>query len=121
MYELRIERRFFAWHALRLYDGSFEPVHSHDWHVEVCLQAATLDAIGLAMDFHELERMVAATLDPLRDTDLNTHPALAGANPSAEHIARHLCAVLAPRLPAGTSLSSVTITESPGCRATCRA
>ena len=46
MYELVIERNFFAWHGLRLYDGSFEPSHAHDWRVLVAVRADELDSIG---------------------------------------------------------------------------
>lgn len=117
MYELRIERRFFASHGLRLYDGAYEPQHAHDWVVEVEVAAAELDAIDLAMDFHELERIVAAAIDPLRESNLNDNPALSGVNPSAERIAEHIYKAVAPRLPARVRLTRVTVTEAPGCRA----
>ena len=120
MFELRIERRFFASHALRLYDGSFEPPHAHDWRVEVVVRAAKLDAIDVAIDFHELERIVAAALDPLRDTHLNDQPVFTGKNPSAERVAEHIHAAVASKLPEGVELVSATITEAPGCRATFR-
>ena len=117
MYELRIERRFFASHALRLHDGSVEPTHAHDWAVEVRVRAAELDPIGVVMDFHELERTVAAVLDDLREANLNEHPAFSRVNPTAERVAEHIHRKVASLLPTGVELSRVTVTEAPGCEA----
>lgn len=117
MYALKIERRFFASHALRLYDGSLEPLHAHDWVVEAAVRAGKLDAIGVVMDFHELERIVAAGLEPLRGVNLNECAAFAGVNPTAECVAEHIYGVVAAKLPVGVELVGVTVTESPGCEA----
>ena len=120
MYELRIERSFLASHGLRLYDGSREPLHAHDWRVEVEVQAQELDSIELAIDFHELERIVGAALDALRGANLNEHPAFLAVNPSAERVAQHIFEVVAERLPPRVTLSAVTVTEALGCRASYR-
>lgn len=117
MYELRIERVFTASHALRLYDGSMEESHTHDWRVFVHITAPKLDAIEVVMDFHELERIVGETLKPLDGTSLNDVPIFAGVNPSAERVVEHIYKAIAPRLPRGVTLAKVTITEAPGCRA----
>lgn len=117
MHEVRIERGFFAAHALRLYDGSYEALHAHDWRVVVEVRAERLDAIEVVMDFHELEKLVAAALDDLRETNLNEHEAFAGVNPTAERVAEHIYGTLAAKLPAAVKLASVAVTESPGCEA----
>ena len=117
MYELRIERVFSASHALRLYDGSLEEPHAHDWRVLVYVAAEVLDAFEVVMDFHELERIVNGVLGPLDGADFNTHAAFDGVNPTAERVAEHVFKAIAPQLPEPVKLTKVTVTEAPGCRA----
>ena len=131
MYQIRIERTFNASHALRLYDGSVEPSHGHDWQTKVDVQAQKLDEIELVMDFHALERIVGQVLADLHHRDLNQHPAFAGVNPSAERVAEHIYRAVAARLPEQgdhgdqgnhrgeprAKLVRVTVTEAPGCEA----
>jgi 6-pyruvoyltetrahydropterin/6-carboxytetrahydropterin synthase len=117
MYELRIERDFTAGHALKLYDGTMEPMHEHVWRVLVHVQAAELDAMEVVMDFHALETIVGDVLRPLDGTRLNDVEAFAAVNPSAERVAEHIYKAIAPRLPEYVNLTCVTVTEAPGCRA----
>ena len=91
MFEISTTRSFSAAHALRLYDGSLEPVHGHNWRVKVTVAAPKLDAIGVVMDFHELERLVDQVIAPLHNRHLNEVPPFADAlNPSAENVALHV-------------------------------
>ena len=117
MYEIEIQRVFHASHAIRLYDGAMEEPHAHDWHVFAYIAAQELDAIEVVMDFHELERIVDAVLKPFHGADINTLPAFATLNPSAERIVEVIYRGIAPRLPDRVKLTKVTITEAPGCRA----
>jgi 6-pyruvoyltetrahydropterin/6-carboxytetrahydropterin synthase len=116
MYELLVERCFNATHALRV-GGVTEPVHGHDWQVVVRVGAGELNADDLVMDFHELERLIDAALQPLQHANLSELPAFEGVNASAERVVKHLHDQIAPGLPAGVQLVSVTVTEAPGCRA----
>ena len=61
-FQITVTRRFSAAHQLRLYDGSLEPLHGHNWVVRVAVESRKLDAIGVVMDFHELERLLDAIL-----------------------------------------------------------
>ncbi len=131
MHRLRIHRRFFASHAIRLYDGSVEPLHAHDWKVLVEIAGDSLDKIEVVMDFHELEKIVEAAIGPLREKNLGEFinsrrsPGVEAtgqggrepANPTAERIAQYLYHRIGPQLPAGVRLAGVTITEAPGCQA----
>ena len=111
MFEISTTRTFSAAHALRLYDGSLEPVHGHNWRVRVTVAAAGLDAIGVVMDFHELERLVDAILAPLHNRHLNEVPPFSRElNPSAENVALHVGRSL--RLPEGVRLVSVEVWET---------
>src|SRR5690606_9487438 len=102
---------FSASHQLRLYDGSLEPLHGHNWVVKVTVEAQQLDAIGVVMDFHDLERRVDAVVVPWHNTHLNDSPAFATVNPSTENIARHVGRTL--QLPQGVRLVCVEVWETP--------
>jgi 6-pyruvoyl-tetrahydropterin synthase len=80
-FAISILRRFRAGHQLRMYDGSLEAPHDHEWVVKVTVAAAELDRIAVVMDFHELERRLDNLLTPLRDRSLNDVPAFARINP----------------------------------------
>ncbi|MDH3584433.1 MAG: 6-carboxytetrahydropterin synthase [Phycisphaerae bacterium] len=117
MYELNVERHFRAAHALRLYDGSREPLHEHAWKVVVDVAADQLDQIELVMDFHELQGIIDRALGPLEGRNLNNLDVFKTVNPSAERVAEHIYRAIAAELPASVRLSRVTVTEAPGCRA----
>lgn len=115
-------RHFAAAHQLRLYDGSLEPLHGHNWRVRVTVAAEQLDAIGVVMDFHELERLVDAIITPWHNRHLNEVSAFAvdagRLNPSAENVALHIARSLA--LPNGVSLTEVEVWETAENSAVCR-
>ncbi|HSV15694.1 MAG TPA: 6-carboxytetrahydropterin synthase [Tepidisphaeraceae bacterium] len=110
-FEIRTVRSFSAAHQLRLYDGSIEPLHGHNWRVQVTVSAPQLDAIGVVMDFHELERLIDQIITPMHNRHLNDLPAFAQVNPSAENVALHIGTTL--RLPANARLQRVQVWETP--------
>jgi 6-pyruvoyltetrahydropterin/6-carboxytetrahydropterin synthase len=109
-FEISTIRRFSASHQLRLYDGSVEPLHGHEWVVKVTAAAQKLDAIGVVMDFHELERLVDKITGPMHDRHLNELSAFADVNPTAENVARAIASGL--QLPGGVRLMSVEVWET---------
>jgi 6-pyruvoyltetrahydropterin/6-carboxytetrahydropterin synthase len=117
-FEITTTREFSAAHQLRLYDGSLEPLHGHNWRVRVTVASPTLDAIGVVMDFHELERLVDELIKPLHNRHLNDVPAFAALNPSAENVAGYIG--LGLRLPAAVRLKGVEVWETAGNSATYR-
>ena len=97
-FEITATREFAAAHALRLYDGTMEPIHGHNWRVKVTVSASTLDELGTVMDFHELERLVDVIIAPMHNRHLNElEPFVKDLNPSAENVAFHISQSL--RLP----------------------
>src|SRR5882762_905009 len=105
-FEITTTRTFSAAHQLRLYDGSLEPLHGHNWRVRVTVAADRLDAIGVVMDFHELERLLDVLVAPLHNRHLNEVPPFSTElNPTTEHVALHIGRSL--RLPATVRLASV--------------
>ena len=121
-FEITTTRRFSAAHQLRLYDGSLEPLHGHNWRVRVTVAAPRLDEIGVVMDFHALERLVDEVLGPMHNRHLNDLPAFTDGtlNPSAENVAVHVANSLQPRLVGGVSLRSVEVWETDDNSATYR-
>ena len=109
-FDITATRRFSAAHQLRLYDGSLEPLHGHNWVARVTVTADKLDAIGVVMDFHELERRLDAIITPMHNTHLNDLPPFKTTNPSTENVALHVGHSLS--LPAGIKLSSVEVWET---------
>jgi 6-pyruvoyltetrahydropterin/6-carboxytetrahydropterin synthase len=109
-FEITTTRKFSASHQLRLYDGSLEPLHGHNWRVQVRVAAAKLDGIGVVMDFHELERAVDAVIGPLHNRHLNELEPFAKVNPSAENVAALVGTAI--RLPAGVSLVAAEVWET---------
>ncbi len=118
-YQIITETSFTASHALRLPDGSYEPTHSHDWPVAVTVQSDQLDAMACVMDFHALEKIVDAVLDPWHGKHLNDLPPFANEaiNPSAERVAEQIALAVAKQLPRGVALVETCIGEAEGCTA----
>ena len=114
-YQISAVARFSASHQLRLYDGSLEPLHGHNWVATARVAATKLDAIGVVMDFHELERLLAELCQPMHNRHLNDLPAFETLNPSAENVAGTIGKNL--MLPQGVWLVSVEVQETPDCRA----
>ncbi len=121
-YQIITETSFTASHTLRLPDGTYEPTHSHDWPVAVTVQSDRLDNMACVMDFHALERIVDAILDPWHEQHLNDVVPFANEaiNPSAERVAEQIALAVAGKLPAGITLFEVCVGEAEGCTAVYR-
>ena len=118
MYELTIESRFSAAHAI-LIDGEPEPIHGHDWKVRVTLAGDTLDENGLLCDFHTVEEMVEEITGRFHNRHLNElAPFCDGVNPTAELVAKHIADRVLGSLPEDVRLKHVQVTEAPKCTIT---
>ncbi len=116
MYEIAVNCTFNATHAVTV-GGVGEELHDHDWYVVATVAGESLDEEGLLIDFLELQRLLNAAVAPLRNANLAE--ALSGENPSAERVARFIGARLDASLPSA-AVSSICVTEAPGCIATWR-
>lgn len=117
MFELSVEREFCAAHAIRI-NGRMEPVHGHNFRVQAVVRGAELDANDLVCDFHAIERMLDRVIGRFNNADLNQTEPFDRVNPTAERVAEHIALCLKSSLPAGATLSRVSVTEAPGCVAT---
>ncbi|MEK6643628.1 MAG: 6-carboxytetrahydropterin synthase [Planctomycetota bacterium] len=116
-YELLLESEFSAAHRLRMHDGTLEPLHGHNWRVEVFIEGGDLDSAGLLADFVVLQRNLAIVVGRLHDTCLNELPAFAERNPSTELVAKHLHDAFVPMLPTGVRMAKVRVWETRTCAA----
>ena len=74
------------------------------------MAAPRLDAIGVVMDFHDLERRVNLVVDPFHNRHLNEIPPFDRLNPSAGQVAAQIGSAL--RLPDDVMLKSVEVWET---------
>src|SRR5712692_5778248 len=89
MFEVTIEETFAAGHALRNYRGKCENVHGHNYRVQVTMQGAELNSIGLLVDFADVKRLVRGVVGRLDHQFLNDLAPFDAINPSAENMARY--------------------------------
>jgi 6-pyruvoyltetrahydropterin/6-carboxytetrahydropterin synthase len=116
MYAIEVSMEFCAAHQLRLADGSLEPLHGHNWRVEVRVVSKKLDAIETVMDFHQLESLLRQIVAPWQNKHLNDFsPFNHKFNPTAERVAQNIAELLIPLIPTAVSLEFVRISEAPGC------
>lgn len=114
-YEVRVQGRFSAVHQLRLADGRLEPIHGHDWRVEVVFRGPRLKPTGVLIDFEEVAARLKDALADLEHGNLNTLPALAGQNPTAERVARLIFYRIGQHLDPDRPPAAVYVEEAPGC------
>ncbi len=121
MYEVTIRMHFDAAHFLREYGGRCENMHGHRYEVEVAVESAELNEIGLVFDFTRFKAAVGDLLARFDHHCMNEVPPFDRINPSAENIARTVFEDLGPRL-AGTPvrLAWTRVYESPDSWATYR-
>ena len=116
MYEITVEDEFSAAHFLKLYDGSWEHRHGHNWKVAVVARSRELDPIGVVIDFERLKPALKKVLAEFHERSFNEHPYFKDEknNPSTEIIARLIYERLAAALPAESALIvKVSVWETP--------
>ncbi len=119
MFEVSYEATFSAIHRLTEAGHPIEPLHGHDWRVEVTAAGHSLDAVGVVIDFEVLKKALHEVTGALQHRDLNEHPAFRHESPSAEAVARFIFGELRRALgEKGALLRRVRTFEAPGCSAT---
>lgn len=113
MFEITVEGFFSAAHAIRLYDGSIEPRHGHDWKVAVDIRSESLDSIGVVADFEQVKPALKAVLGEFEGKDVGKLQAFEKLNPSTENIARVIGEKLNSKLKLGPAkVAKVTVWET---------
>jgi 6-pyruvoyltetrahydropterin/6-carboxytetrahydropterin synthase len=125
VYQIIIQSVFAASHAIRLPDGSLEPLHGHNWPVTVTVEAPELDGIETVMDFHDLQKILDRLIAQVNNRHLNDVAPFAGpdgglaVNPTAERVAWWFAHEVSRQLPPGVRLVQAAVGEAPGCTAIC--
>jgi 6-pyruvoyltetrahydropterin/6-carboxytetrahydropterin synthase len=132
MYSVTRELTFCYGHRLLNYDGKCKHLHGHNGRAIITLSAATLDGLGMVLDFSDLKRVVGGWIDEHLDHKMLLHrddPVLPmlrqfgeplhvlDVNPTAENIARLIFDVTAER---GFPVVEVKLWETDSCYATYR-
>jgi 6-pyruvoyltetrahydropterin/6-carboxytetrahydropterin synthase len=118
VYEVAYETTFCATHTLLDRGRPIEPLHGHDWRVEVVASGDRLDSIGVVLDFEVLKKVVQTVAERFHYKDITSDPAFDGASPSAEAVARVFFEEVRRGLGAdGALLRRVRVWEAPGCSA----
>ena len=116
-YEILLLAEFSAAHQLKMSDGALEPLHGHNWKVEVYLEGHKLDATGMLADFTVLHPALLEVTAALHNTNLNDLPVFSRCNPSTEHVAQYIYSRFVPKLPGTVWISKVRVWETSHCAA----
>ncbi len=90
VYEVSREFVFSAAHQIRMHGGKCERLHGHNWRIRVHARAARLNAIGMVVDFADLQRMIADLCARFDHRNVNEVPPFTEVNTTAENLARYL-------------------------------
>jgi 6-pyruvoyl-tetrahydropterin synthase len=117
VYEVSVEGRFTARHAVRLGDGDFEAPHEHDWTVVATFRSERLDPVmGVVVDFLTVQEALRAVTRGMEATNLNALTDAADTGASAERVAEYLARALMGRLGGERSgLYRLAVSEAAGC------
>lgn len=120
MYEVTVRKTFSAAHTVTI-NGVREPLHGHNFAVEITLSSRELDAEGLVIDFRKVKRWLEEVLREFDHTYLNDLPRFRDVTPTAERLARCIHDHMKARLESTQcTIKHVTIWESESACATYR-
>ena len=113
-YQILIEDGFSSAHALRHYHGATEPLHGHNYRVQVLVEGKRLQKkVKYVTDFVALQKALRDVVKTLDYVNLNETPPFNKENPSAENLARYIADEVRNRWrEPGVRLSSVTVWET---------
>lgn len=116
-YRVEVHAGFEAAHHLISYRGAPESVHGHSWRVVVAIEAAELDAEGMAFDFVVARRELLDLVARFDHGDINRVPPFDRLTPTTENLAAWFWERMQERLPEAR-VAAATVWEGPYCSAT---
>lgn len=112
MYEVLVEKGFSSAHFLRNYHGKDEPLHGHNWKVQVKFRGKKLvEPEQYLVDFVEVQEILEKILKKIDYHNLNEVPPFDKINPSAENVAHWIYAEFVKHLSV-VHPASVTVWET---------
>ena len=130
MFQVTREIDFCYGHRLLDYDGKCKNLHGHNAKVLITLEAASLDGLGMVLDFADIKRVIQQWIDdhldhrmilrkddPVADTltQMDEPVVLIDDNPTAENLAKLIAQF---GLQQGFPVVEVRLWETPHCSAT---
>ncbi len=110
VYEVSKEFGFSAAHQIRMHGGKCERLHGHNWRIRVHARATQLNAIGMVVDFADLQSIVADVCSRFDHRNVNEVPPFTEVNTTAELLARFFYEEASRRL-ARTEGGRVTVSK----------
>lgn len=98
MYTISKDFTFAAAHRIRGHTGGCENLHGHNYRVRVELEAKTLDALGMVLDFAELKAVLKEVLGPFDHRVINEIPPFDERNTTAELFSEYVYREVSVRL-----------------------
>lgn len=89
MFTVSKELHFSSAHSIKGHTGGCEQIHGHNYRVKVVMGSSELDAMGMVMDFNELNHAMKQVANRFDHQNLNRVPPFDAINPTAENLARH--------------------------------
>jgi 6-pyruvoyltetrahydropterin/6-carboxytetrahydropterin synthase len=89
---------FSAAHAIRGHTRGCENLHGHNYRVRIHVQARSLDALGMVIDFADLKTVAREVLDPFDHRVMNDIPPFGERNTTAELFAQYVFEEVARRI-----------------------
>ncbi len=100
MFEVLVEKTFSSAHFLRSYHGKDEPLHGHNWRVQVKFSGKRLvQPEEYLIDFVEVSNLLGQILSAIDYKNINEVPPFDHLNPSAENIAHWIYSEFEKLLP----------------------
>ncbi len=87
MFLISVSATFAASHVIPGYPGICSRLHGHNWTVDVTWASDRLNPLGMAMDFHEAESLMAPIVREIDHSHLNDHPFFKDRSPTSENVA----------------------------------
>jgi 6-pyruvoyltetrahydropterin/6-carboxytetrahydropterin synthase len=112
MFTIFKDYSFAAGHAIRGHTRGCQNLHGHNYKVRVHVACATLDALGMVIDFADLKAIVDEVVGKFDHAVINEIPPFDVRNTTAELIAQYVHEEVAPRLPAGRTVARVEVWET---------
>jgi 6-pyruvoyltetrahydropterin/6-carboxytetrahydropterin synthase len=124
VFEISKDYVFSAAHQIRFHGGKCERLHGHNWRIRVFVRASSLNAIGMVVDFADLQRLVAEIGVRFDHRNVNEIPPFDQLNTTAELIAKFFHDEMAARLAAAeggrVTVARVDVWENEGSLASYR-
>ncbi len=112
MYRLSSRKMISAAHILRDYDGPCARLHGHNWNVKIDVLSNELNAVGLSIDFKDLDDILWKVAGRFDHNNFNDFAPFDKINPTAENIARYFFGEIKKLLPEQVVLEKISIWET---------